>query len=99
MDPFWYLCFVFVILSCQFIAALWSPAGKGLISWLSFGLNFISLYKYTIAKITSTKMNSYKFYTKGIQRKSIGSIWLSFVRCFPVFLSLSHVVPWVRRGN
>ena len=33
------------------------------------GLNFISLYKYTIAKITSTKMNSYKFYTKGIQKK------------------------------
>ena len=36
-----------------------------------FGLNFISLYKYTIAKITSTKMNSYmyKFYAKGIQKK------------------------------
>ena len=30
----------------------------------NLGLNFISLYKYTIAKITSTKMNSYKFFTK-----------------------------------
>ena len=26
---FCYSCFVFVILSCLFIAVLWSPAGKG----------------------------------------------------------------------
>ena len=32
---FCYLCFVFVMLSCLFVAALWSPAGKGLPSWLS----------------------------------------------------------------
>ena len=30
------LCLVFAMLSCLFIAALWSPAGKGLTSWLSF---------------------------------------------------------------
>ena len=35
MDPFFYLCFVFVMLSCLIIAALWSPAGHGLASWLS----------------------------------------------------------------
>ena len=35
VDPFCYLCFVFVMLSCLFIAALWSFAGKGLTSWLS----------------------------------------------------------------
>ena len=29
MNNFCYLCFVFVMLSCMFIAALWSPAGKG----------------------------------------------------------------------
>ena len=29
-------CFVFVIFSRLFIAALWSPAGKGLTSWLLF---------------------------------------------------------------
>ena len=27
-DPFSYLCFMFVILLCLFLAALWSPAGK-----------------------------------------------------------------------
>ena len=34
----WYppLCLTFVMLSRLFIAALWSPAGKGLTSWLSF---------------------------------------------------------------
>ena len=29
-----FLCLVFLMLSCLFIAALWSPAGKGLTSWL-----------------------------------------------------------------
>ena len=29
------LCFVFAMLSCLFIAALWSSAGKGLTSWLA----------------------------------------------------------------
>ena len=37
VDFFCYLCFVFVFvkLSCLFLAALRSPAGKGLTSWLS----------------------------------------------------------------
>ena len=30
MVPFCYLCFVFVMLSCLFDVALWSPAWKGL---------------------------------------------------------------------
>ena len=34
MDHLCYLCFVFFMLSRLFIAALWSPAGKGLTSWL-----------------------------------------------------------------
>ena len=36
MDHMCYLCLVFVILSCLFIAALWLPAGKWLTSLLSF---------------------------------------------------------------
>ena len=31
-----FICIVFVMLSRLLIAALWSPAGKGLTSWLSF---------------------------------------------------------------
>ena len=33
MDHLCYLCLVFVMLSRQFIAALWSPEGKGLTYW------------------------------------------------------------------
>ena len=29
--------------ACLFICALWSPAGKGLTSWLSFGCITVSL--------------------------------------------------------
>ena len=36
MDHLCYLCLVCVMLSRLFIAALWSAAGKGLTSWLSF---------------------------------------------------------------
>ena len=36
MDHSCYLCFLFFMLSRLFIAALWSPAGKGLTSWLLF---------------------------------------------------------------
>ena len=32
MDLFCYLCFAFVMLSCLFFAATWSPDGKGLTS-------------------------------------------------------------------
>ena len=36
MDCLCYLCLVFVLLPHLLIAALWSPAGTGLTSWLSF---------------------------------------------------------------
>ena len=32
---FCYLCLVFIMFSCLFIAVLWPPAGRALISWLS----------------------------------------------------------------
>ena len=34
MDHLCFLCLVFLMVSRLFIAALWSPAGKGLASWL-----------------------------------------------------------------
>ena len=34
MDNLGFLCLVFLMLSRLFIAALWSPDGKGLTSWL-----------------------------------------------------------------
>ena len=43
MDHLCYLCFVIVMLLCLFIAALWSPAGKGLTSWLLFVMFIVVL--------------------------------------------------------
>ena len=38
------LCLVFAMSLCaRFICALWSPAGKGLTSWLSFVVSTVSL--------------------------------------------------------
>ena len=36
MDHLCYFCIMFVMLSRLLIAALWSPARKGLTSWMSF---------------------------------------------------------------
>ena len=36
MDHLCYLCLVFAMLTRLLTAALWSPAGKGLTSWLLF---------------------------------------------------------------
>ena len=38
-----FLCLVFVMLSCLFITALWSPAGKELTFWLLFVM-FICIF-------------------------------------------------------
>ena len=43
MDHLCYVCIVFVMLSRLFIAALWSPEGKGLTPWLSFVMFFVIL--------------------------------------------------------
>ena len=43
MDHLCYLCLVFVMLARLFIAALWSPEGKGLTSWLLFVLFIVIL--------------------------------------------------------
>ena len=49
MDHSCYFCLVFVILSrCLFIDALWSPARKGLTSWLSFVKPFNELVTFLL---------------------------------------------------
>ena len=46
MDHLFNLCFVFVMLSHLFIAALWSPEGKELTSWLLFVMFIVILLLY-----------------------------------------------------
>ena len=43
MDKLCYLCLVFVMLLCLFFAALWSPEGKGLTSWLLLVMFIVNL--------------------------------------------------------
>ena len=43
MNHLCYLCLLFVMLSRLFIAALWSPEGKGLTSWLLFVMLIVML--------------------------------------------------------
>ena len=43
MDLLCYSCLVFVMLSRLFIAALWSPEGKGLTSWIVFVMFIVIL--------------------------------------------------------
>ena len=43
MNQLCYLCLVFHMRSCLFIAALWSSEGKGLTSWLLFVMFIVIL--------------------------------------------------------
>ena len=47
MDHLCYFCLVFVMLSARlFIDALWSPAEKGLTSWLSFVMSNFEVFSF-----------------------------------------------------
>ena len=46
MDHLCHLCLVFVMLLRLFIAALWSPEGKGMTSWLLFVMFIVILLLY-----------------------------------------------------
>ena len=52
MGCFCYLCFVSVELSCLFIAALWSPVGKGLTSLFSCVRCFLVCYFHVVSLVT-----------------------------------------------
>ena len=43
MNHLCFLCLAFLMLLCLLIAALWSPAGKGLTSWLLFVMFIVFL--------------------------------------------------------
>ena len=47
MEHLFYLCLVFVMLSCLLFAALWSPEGKGLTSWLLFVMFIVILLTFS----------------------------------------------------
>ena len=51
MDHLCYLCFVFIMLSRLFIAALWPPEGKELTSWLLFVFVYCDFVTYPLGTL------------------------------------------------
>ena len=52
MDPLYYVCFMYVMLSCLLLAALWFPAQKGLIIcalWSPAGKGLTSLFSFVVS--------------------------------------------------
>ena len=59
-----HLCLVFLVLSCLFIAALWSPTGKGLTSWLLLVIFIIPAFFFR-------KKGYINFVSKSVRRPSV----------------------------
>ena len=52
MDHLCYFCLVLLCLhACLFVDALWSPAGKGLNSWLSFVMSNYDIVAFTLGQV------------------------------------------------
>ena len=82
MDLFCNLCFVSVMLSCLFIAALWSPAGKGLTLgslvcdffscvFVTFPCGVLSQVKYLIVSISELCLLILKISNMYDKRKNV----------------------------
>ena len=53
---FWSVLCLLCLCVCLFVCALWSPAGKGLTSWLSFVVSTVSLslsHLYPVSDVVS----------------------------------------------
>ena len=76
MDHLCYLCLVFVMLSRLLIAALWSPEGKGLTSWLLFVM-------FIVIVLLSHLVSWYLIISiRGPWRLSNFKLWTPLLRCF-----------------
>ena len=51
MDHLSFLCLVFLMLSHLLVAALWSPAGKGLTSWLLLKFIVFLLLSHMVSRV------------------------------------------------
>ena len=63
MDHLCYFCLVFVMLSrAFFIDTLWSPAGKGLTSWLSFVRSNIEVVTFPSVSVVRCGLCSLSYF-------------------------------------
>ena len=62
MDHVCYLCLVLLCFHARlFVDALWSPAGKGLTSWLSFVMSFCDVVKFPLVSRVRCSALLYRF--------------------------------------
>ena len=93
MDHLCYLCLVFVMLPRLFISALWSPAGKGLITWLLLVMFNIVFVTFPCSVLCLLCLCARLFICALWSPAGKGlTSWLSFV-VSTVSLSLSHWYP------
>ena len=52
MDHLCYFCLILCFRARLFVGALWSPAGKGLTSWLSFVMSGLLLNSFQIGNFS-----------------------------------------------
>ena len=49
MDHYYYICLVLLCFHARlFVDAFWSPAGKGLNSWLSFVMSYCDVFTFLL---------------------------------------------------
>ena len=62
MDHLCYFCLVLLCFHARlFVDALWSPAGKGLTSWLSFVMSYCDVVTFPLVSRVSCGACSYRF--------------------------------------
>ena len=96
-----FLCLAFLMLSRLFIAALWSPTGKGLTSWPLLVMFIIYLLLSCLALFLCLAFLM-------LSRLFIAALWSPtgkgltswpLLVMFIIYLLLSHVVSWISCGN
>ena len=105
MDHLCNLCLVFVMLSCLFIAALWSPAGKRLTSWflfVMFNCVFVTIPSGILGQvwylIVSFPDLCHLSYFLTYVRSSTLSVVLTFKACFKASAP-ANPTPFQDRSN
>ena len=56
-----FISVLFLMLSCLFIAVLWSPAGKGLTAWLSFVMSNCKVVTFPLESWVNCGARLYRF--------------------------------------
>ena len=82
---------VCVVLSCLFLTALWSPAGKGLTSWLSCVVFSCVFFHFPKCVLVNIRINGEVGVVKQVsdRSKAVLLVWIFFLKLCFVLVKLS----------